>query len=681
MAINLNPGADASVVTAATRAGLASAPGDYSKQFQSIADSYAETMQSNTEMWKTITDTTLALSANSIEKAGERRRANIDIRNTPGGEALEGQIKGYKNRLMETWGLSKKVEIEDQATYDAAMDELGMEGVEDVNLPSYEDWAAGEQKKKRVGNNPLSRENRDKRAQIFKERDVFYGEVTQMGAGLKVINTIQANGEFDAKATGAHGIELAEAFAASQTTGEHTKNGNYFESSWDPKKKKIIHTLMNDGKGEGGISKGPVKDEDGELRTYTTEQIQGVLIPKDANLEPAYTKIFNGAEKNGQSLGTEWDEYQSNKAKKAIEGLVETSGGLHRSIHATFGHLDKSFQEEFTSISELSAKEYTKLASVLPSDEKGNLMKTGVLREVDGMSDGKPGIQQSDFASTENQNKVSLAMFDKGYKHYNEQNLKDTFIEWVAGIDGKLARAHNHGMSYNAKVLASKNKKAPVPGSETGKSDKFGGWGTYNRNTQGDGEGGQSKPWTVIDSNRKSLLAFENFGGVHYEYKYEGKEGKKQWKAYDQGEFKKDLTMKQIAKIEGMLKPSENDWSIFSEKRVQEKTENVEANTASVPGGFTLASLQTNSLSEITRSLQNTFDADFKENYNIENVMEMDSAGLNPGLKPVGNKIKITSKDGTFSKEYDIGPNATQEIAAQINIDFADNLLQTQEPE
>jgi hypothetical protein len=142
--------------------------------------------------------------------------------------------------------------------------------------------------------------------------------------------------------------------------------------------------------------------------------------------------------------------------------LVETSGGLHRSIHATFGHLDKSFQEEFTSISELSAKEYAKLANVLPSDDQGNLIKTGVLREVDDMFDNKPGIQQSDFASAENQMKVSLAMFDKGYKHYNEQNLKDTFIEWVAGKDGKLAQAHNYGMGYNAGVLADKkaNEKA-----------------------------------------------------------------------------------------------------------------------------------------------------------------------------------------------------------------------------
>jgi len=456
MAINLNPGADASIVTAATRSGLASGPGDYSKQFESIAQSYAETMKSNVDMWKTIMDSTLALSANSIQKAGERHRIKVDMRNMPNGEALEEQYKQFKSDLRETWGLSK--EVEGPQPEGSTEGEAGwMITPDESDDPTV---AQGPVEVKKVRNNPLSQENRDKRAQIYKERDAFYAEVVSTGAGLKVINEIQASGDFDAKATGAHGIELAEAFAASQTTGEHTKNGNYFESAWDPKKKRIIHTLMNDGTGGGGIPKGPVKDEDGKVRTYTTEQIQGVLVPKDPNLEPTYTKIFNAAEINGKRLGTGWDEYQANKAKKSIEPLVETSEGLHRSIHATFGHLDKSFHEEFTSISELSAKEYAKLANVLPKDEQGNLMPTGVLRGVDGMADGTPGIQQSDFSNTENQNRISLAMFDKGDKYYSEQNLKDTFVGWIAGMDGKLAKAHNYGTGYNATVLA--NKKAAI---------------------------------------------------------------------------------------------------------------------------------------------------------------------------------------------------------------------------
>ena len=134
--------------------------------------------------------------------------------------------------------------------------------------------------------------------------------------------------------------------------------------------------------------------------------------------------------------------------------------------------------------------------------------------------------------------------------------------------------------------------------------------------------------------------------------------------------------MKNIAKIEGLLKPADKDWSIFNEKRVKEKEENKEVNTPSVPMGFTLASLQTNSLSSIRSNLQNTFDADFKENFEVRDVIELVYSPRVKGkiAKKVENKIKIISKDGTFSKIYDIGPNATQETAAQINIDFSDYL-------
>ena len=76
------------------------------------------------------------------------------------------------------------------------------------------------------------------------------------------------------------------------------------------------------------------------------------------------------------------------------------------------------------------------------------------------MSDDKPGIQQSDFANPGNQNRISLAMFDKGDKFYGEQNLKDTFIEWVAGEDGKLARANNVGMSRNTSVMRTQRETA-----------------------------------------------------------------------------------------------------------------------------------------------------------------------------------------------------------------------------
>ena len=148
MAINLNPGADSSIVSAATRAGLASGPGDYSKQFQAIADAYGETMDASVALNKQIMDATLTLAGDSIKNAGERRRAEIALEDTPGGEKLLAKIDGYKNELKKTRGLSIEVEIEDEAAYEAAMKELEGEGVLDQDLPKYEEWKEQTQKKK-----------------------------------------------------------------------------------------------------------------------------------------------------------------------------------------------------------------------------------------------------------------------------------------------------------------------------------------------------------------------------------------------------------------------------------------------------------------------------------------------------------------------------------------------------
>ena len=97
MAINLNPKADSSIVAAATRAGLANVPADYSEQFQAIADAYADTMDASVALNKQIMDATLMVAGESIQKAGARRRAEVALEDTPGGEKLLERIDGYKD--------------------------------------------------------------------------------------------------------------------------------------------------------------------------------------------------------------------------------------------------------------------------------------------------------------------------------------------------------------------------------------------------------------------------------------------------------------------------------------------------------------------------------------------------------------------------------------------------------
>ena len=51
MAVNLNPGADATLVQAAYAAAMANVPKDLSRTFEALATSYANTMQIVGESW------------------------------------------------------------------------------------------------------------------------------------------------------------------------------------------------------------------------------------------------------------------------------------------------------------------------------------------------------------------------------------------------------------------------------------------------------------------------------------------------------------------------------------------------------------------------------------------------------------------------------------------------------
>ena len=71
MAINLNPGADATLVTAATRAGMATTPADYSKTFENVAKSYEKTMEAQGQMWKDIGNVVGVIGADMVANAQE----------------------------------------------------------------------------------------------------------------------------------------------------------------------------------------------------------------------------------------------------------------------------------------------------------------------------------------------------------------------------------------------------------------------------------------------------------------------------------------------------------------------------------------------------------------------------------------------------------------------------------
>ena len=225
---SLNPGADATVTQAATRAGLASyGVGDYSEMFQAQADSYAKTMQAHSAMWQNLISVAGQMVAPMVQKAGERMRSDMDVRSSAQSEGLVGQLDSWKNEIKNTW--RSTVDAEDMLNED----EWREANKDIVDAGTYEDYV----KENQIKNNPLSRENIAKRRKINKERDAFFNAVKENEAIITANDEILSSEDFDAKAMGPYKLEIIDAFQGSLTTGEKTDRGIYFVTSYDKKTK------------------------------------------------------------------------------------------------------------------------------------------------------------------------------------------------------------------------------------------------------------------------------------------------------------------------------------------------------------------------------------------------------------------------------------------------------------
>ena len=107
-------GADPTLVQAATRAGFASAPKDYSKAFQAVADSYHKMVISNAEVWSKV----IMAAGAKLKEAKDRidlPPKSSDPKDVIAGENggwLTKAMEGIKKQWKDSFGITKKVETE-----------------------------------------------------------------------------------------------------------------------------------------------------------------------------------------------------------------------------------------------------------------------------------------------------------------------------------------------------------------------------------------------------------------------------------------------------------------------------------------------------------------------------------------------------------------------------------------
>ena len=151
----------------------------------------------------------------------------------------------------------------------------------------------------------------------------------------------------------------------------------------------------------------------------------------------------------------------------------------------------------------------------------------------------------------------------------------------------------------------------------------------------------------------------------------------------------KNVKGSDIARFEGLLSADDirkgNGFGMFNVSKVlkdQQTNKETERLEAKVPGTVGLGAVQVKGKTasgqhqEIRDNLFNIFNDQFKEEFNILPIYTgygTTGGGFGSSTSSIdGDKIRIKSKDGSFSKVYNVGNNATQEIVDQINKDLGD---------
>ena len=400
MAINLTGKSDATLVTAATRAGLATSPKSYQTIFEDVSRTYGETMQSVTESWKEIAKLTGDIGLEAVENSIYNIKRDAALEAIPmsdeDGEFYVDKLQDIKQRLNKASSLKERIKIN-------------------------------------------------------KERDDLYAQVEMFGAERKFIINALASGNIDEQAMGANGMELLNAIAATGTEKKNTKQGNYFAATEDPLTGEIMYTLMKDPsilidkEPKDAPVIGPRKSSqkvlgaDGKPIVIRAGDIEKSIILKNPQLPIDLTKVLNNVEKTASQIGGGYTDYEKNKVRKQFVPFVETSSGLKQSLRANFGGLENSFYDELTNPgkdgSMLSADIFNALKSALGTTADGQIDGEGILKGVED-KDGKKGLSKDELSNG--------YMFMSGaiMNLADEDATREIFLNWA---ESKASVAWEYG--------------------------------------------------------------------------------------------------------------------------------------------------------------------------------------------------------------------------------------------
>ena len=395
--ISLNPGADTTLVTAATRAALANVPKDLSGTFEALASNYATTMQSVANSWSEVT-----------KKVGEVGRAAI-------GQA----VVNLENRAMVA-GISNKTNTT-----------FLVDGLQEIKTSIYDTWRL--RNEDGTANNPLSALNRSKRIDARQQRDKYFAQARAIKEGSLYLAENLAGNNVNLDATGVQNLTLANAVQALATSSGKSKDGTYVKPSHDEDKNIIFTLYGEDDKPITGFVNGKPVSVDGEDAVSVPAQgVNGLITLNNSDVPNGFDTLFSNLETSARKskAGTKYSSFKP-KLKNDARKLVDTEEKLHVGMHSNIYNFEYTFAEDMNNSegSVTSAQIFGMMGNTLPKDSEGNELP------VDEMADGKAGVTSADFttgkAGVANYEMIRDAILDPSNKYYNHDVTEETFLQWI----------------------------------------------------------------------------------------------------------------------------------------------------------------------------------------------------------------------------------------------------------
>ena len=449
--LNLNPGANASLVTAATRAGLASAPPDYSKTFQNVSANYDRTMQANAQMWGGI--------ASSVAKVGVEITKNLqepeasqelqDVFETEQGKLIFNDIEVNNDALKRAYGFRDK-----------------RENITDPNNPGETIPNPNYNKRGKFSLKEIRR--------LTKERNDLYAYAESSVKNITAHKTLFEKEAIHDEATGLNYMQQSNALIAT-TGGKTTDLGMY----WMPAKNKdgkyqwslyhdsskvkqdVLQKYLNEGAVIPGYSQGKFNiDKDGRvigadgnpIMKHASEFRNNLVLKQDVQNETnQINKDLNSFLRMGTTSKTAYSELNENQAAAVVKNYGDKRASWFANSWGSTG--GKSFYERVNAAegSQISAELFTTIGAAIDGVSNknfdGTVEQSGIFKNVKDVEGTSKGITIEDLQQDPDNYKIlTLAMFNTADANYDPAVTAKVFR---ADLKNQLKKVYNDKWATN----------------------------------------------------------------------------------------------------------------------------------------------------------------------------------------------------------------------------------------